>query len=210
MMAMPTPGPDVPPRRLTDPRAMRALTHPVRLALLEVLTMNGTLTATAAGALIGETATTCSFHLRQLARYGFVEEAGGGRGRSRPWRLLGVGWSIDEAEGTESPASEALIDITLDRMVARHRAARAGTARRDVSGGQPGPARADIDETVWWVTPEELAKLREQIDSLVSRYRDRLVEPGRRPATALATEFVVLTHPMTVSTGASDGNGSSS
>jgi len=64
------------PRELTDPKVMRALTHPVRLALLEVLATEGPLTATEAGELIGESPTTCSFHFRQLKKYGFIEEAG--------------------------------------------------------------------------------------------------------------------------------------
>ena len=54
----------------------------------------GAMTATELGERIGETPTTCSFHLRQLAKYGFVEEAGGGQGRSRPWRMTGIGWSF--------------------------------------------------------------------------------------------------------------------
>lgn len=83
------------PRTLTDPQSLRALGHPVRLALLEAL-LAGPLTATQAGEIIGESPTTCSFHLRQLARYGFVEEAGGGAGRTRsvaadPHRLAGPG-----------------------------------------------------------------------------------------------------------------------
>ena len=49
--------------------------------------LEGPLTATQAGELIGEPPNTCSFHFRQLARYGFVEEAGPAPGRSRPWRL---------------------------------------------------------------------------------------------------------------------------
>ena len=62
----------------------------MRIALFEVLALGGAMTATQ----IGESATTCSFHLRQLAKYGFVEEAGGGTGRSRPWRLTPVGRSF--------------------------------------------------------------------------------------------------------------------
>src|ERR1700735_2037628 len=73
-------------RELSDPQTMRALTHPVRLALLEALNLEGQLTATQAGELIGEPPNTCSFHFRQLAKYGFVEEAGPAPGRSRPWR----------------------------------------------------------------------------------------------------------------------------
>src|ERR1700722_16636507 len=78
-------------RRVSDAQTMRALTHPVRIALFEQLSVGGPMTATQVGELIGESPTTCSFHLRQLAKYGFVEEAGGGKGRARPWRMSSIG-----------------------------------------------------------------------------------------------------------------------
>ena len=86
--------PNLEPRKLTDPRAMRAVAHPVRIALLEVLGTEGPLTATQAGELIGESPTTCSFHLRQLAKYGFIEEVAGVAGRKRPWRLVHTGLTL--------------------------------------------------------------------------------------------------------------------
>src|ERR1700722_15073263 len=96
-------------RQLTDARTLRALTHPVRVALIEELIHGGALTATELGERIGETPTTCSFHLRQLAKYGFVEEAGGGQGRARPWRLSTIGMSMSPASGDREAeiASEA-------------------------------------------------------------------------------------------------------
>ena len=69
--------------RLTDPRALRAYAHPVRMALVGLLRTEGPLTATRAAELLGESSGTCSFHLRQLAKYGLVEEAGGGTGPRR-------------------------------------------------------------------------------------------------------------------------------
>ena len=111
-------------RTISDPRSLRALSHPVRLALLEALS-SGPLTATEAGELIGETPTTCSFHLRQLAKYGFVEEAGGGKGRARPWRRVYSGWDAparpDDLEYTR--ASQALDEVLLDRYIQRMRRA---------------------------------------------------------------------------------------
>src|SRR5262249_42524644 len=71
---------------LTDTLAMRALAHPVRVALIELLAVVDTLTATQASELLGESPANCAFHLRTLAKYGFVQEAGGGRGRERPWK----------------------------------------------------------------------------------------------------------------------------
>ncbi len=66
---------------------MRALAHPVRMALLELFAYHETLTATQASELLGESPANCAFHLRTLAKYGFVREAGGGKGRERPWTL---------------------------------------------------------------------------------------------------------------------------
>ena len=65
-----------------DPKAMRALAHPLRMQLIEAIGQSDTrtLTATQASELLGESPANCAFHLRTLAKYGFVEEAGGGRG----------------------------------------------------------------------------------------------------------------------------------
>ena len=102
---------------------MRALAHPVRIALLEELVLGGALTATEIGERIGESPTTCSFHLRQLAKYGFVEEAGGGKGRARPWRLTSIGMSLpathDDPE-TEIAAG-ALTRLVRERQLDRYR-----------------------------------------------------------------------------------------
>ena len=54
-----------PPREVSDPMAMRALAHPVRLALIEALADAGTLTATEAAERLGESPANASFHLRQ-------------------------------------------------------------------------------------------------------------------------------------------------
>src|ERR1700716_1224090 len=97
------PAPPLPElRELTDARTLRALAHPVRIALIEALGLGGAMTATEVGEQIGESPTTCSFHLRQLAKYGFVEEAGGGKGRARPWRLTSFGWNIPAAHDPEA------------------------------------------------------------------------------------------------------------
>src|SRR5215510_7400059 len=93
------------PRELTDPKAMRALAHPVRLALLEALTDAGALTATEAGEIVKESPANASFHLRQLAKYGYVEEAEGGTGRRRPWKRKALGMRFSEVH--KDPETEA-------------------------------------------------------------------------------------------------------
>lgn len=180
------------PRRLTDPRTMRAVSHPVRLALIEVLTFHGPLTATEAGELIEESPTTCSFHLRQLARYGFVEEAGGGVGRARPWRVVRIGFETvpggDDVAG--EVAARVLSSAALRRQIDRHE--RSMGLRRSYPA-EWRDAGTHV-ETVWWVTPAELTELEGEIESLVNRYRDRLVDPSRRPLEARPAEFIGLTH----------------
>ena len=126
-------GDDLPVDRgrlnLTDPKAIRALAHPVRWALLEALGQAGTLTATQASEMLGESPANCAFHLRTLAKYGFVEEAGGGRGRERPWRQTydGMSWRARTDDPQASEAAEALEQVWLDRSLTR--------ARRGVSPG---------------------------------------------------------------------------
>src|SRR6201989_2093903 len=107
------------PRELTDPKAMRALAHPVRLALLEALTDAGTLTATEAGERVGESPANASFHLRQLAKYGFVEEAEGGIGRRRQWKLrnLGLRWSDVSDDREQTAAAQGLSRVVTDRYL---------------------------------------------------------------------------------------------
>src|SRR3954452_7131300 len=92
---------------VTDPKAMRALAHPVRLALLEALTVHDQLTATEAGEIVGERPANASFPLRQLAKCGFVEEAPAGAGRRRPWKRVALGMRFSEVHDDPETAAAA-------------------------------------------------------------------------------------------------------
>jgi hypothetical protein len=118
--------------KLTDPKAIRALAHPMRWALLEALGDAGTLTATQASDMLGESPANCAFHLRTLAKYGFVEEAGGGRGRERPWRQTydGMSWQTRQEDPEVSHAGEALDQVWMDRMLTRARRSLTSTGQR--------------------------------------------------------------------------------
>src|SRR6476659_2404802 len=106
---------------LTDPRAMRAYAHPVRMALIGLLRTQGPLTATQAAEQLGESSGTCSFHLRQLAKYGFCEEAGGGRGREKPWRATAMftTWNFTPGDSELSAAERHLDASVLERYRTR-------------------------------------------------------------------------------------------
>lgn len=182
-------------RELTDARTLRALAHPVRIALVEVLTLRGPMTATEAGEQIGESPTTCSFHLRQLARYGFVEEAGGGKGRARPWKMASIGLRVPEVIGDVEAdlAAGELTRIWRDRVLGRYR------TWLETKSAYPERWRsaANESENLLYLTVEELEALNEKLLELVlPQYRERLTDPSSRPAGAVPVEVLTITFPL--------------
>jgi DNA-binding transcriptional ArsR family regulator len=97
---------------LTDARAMRALAHPVRLDLLAALSTEP-LTATQCAERVGESPQSCSYHLRMLAKHGFIEPAAAENGKERPWKKVarGLRWS----GSSDSDAARALSGTFLAR-----------------------------------------------------------------------------------------------
>ena len=172
------------PRPLRDPAALRALAHPARLKILEALALDGPATATELAEHVDESPANCSWHLRQLARYGFIEETGGGAGRQRPWRIVPGGntWADpDEPDDRElARAGDAASEVLLDWEYAALRTWLAG--RRDA----PVEWRdaAFLGQTLAVLTPEELTGLGQEMLALLLRYQDRLTDPDRRPAGA--------------------------
>jgi DNA-binding transcriptional ArsR family regulator len=203
------PSPRSEMRKVTDAQTMRALAHPVRIALLEELVLTGPSTATVLGERIGESPTTCSFHLRQLAKYGFVEEAGGGKGRARPWRLTSIGISFGNPH--DDPAAEvaagALFRLVRERWLDRYQA----WVETKGSYSKAWRDAADESEYVFYVTPGELKALNnELLDLLLPKFRDRLTDPAKRPPGALPVEMLMFSFPVeptTVSEGESAGSG---
>ncbi len=173
---------------------MRAVAHPVRLALLQALGQREPLTATEAGEMIGETPTTCSFHLRMLAKYGFVEEAGKDQGRRRPWRLSHSGFTFPAVhkDPETSLAAGALDQVLWGMMLDRVRGMLA--ARPRLSAEHQSVTSAA--ETVAYVTLEEAQSLRADLWALLGRYRDRLEDHGLRPENAIALEMLLFTYPL--------------
>ncbi len=136
----------------------------------------------------------CAFHLRTLAKYGFVREAGGGRGRERPWTLANRNMTI-----THEPAGPA-------GRPGRRRT-RPGSG---LSGGSTGPGGAygsrnelpGWEEASGWssshvfLTPEETTRLRDEMRRLLKRYEDRLTDPALRPEGALPVEWTIFAAPV--------------
>jgi hypothetical protein len=181
-------------RRLTDPKAMRAMAHPVRMALLELLSAAGTLTATQASDVLGESPANCAFHLRTLAKYGFVEEAGGGRGRERPWRKVPMRISISSSQ--DDPQAVAAAEVVGRAWTERwmDRARRALDRGRDWPEGWADAVQSNGSQL--FLTPAELEQIGEEFLALLDRYVDR-DDPAKRPDGALPAELLFFGYPLT-------------
>lgn len=182
-------------RQINDAQTMRALSHPVRIGLMEALSLHGPMTATEVGDILGESATTCSFHLRQLAKYGFVEEAGGGKGRSRPWKMTSIGMRMSATydDPETALAAGALSGMIRDRQLKRYQ------TWRETRTSYPAEwqTAASDSEVVTYMTAAELRELNDEIaDLLLSRFQERLTDSSKRPAGALPVEMLYTSYPI--------------
>lgn len=182
-----------PSREITDPKAMRALAHPVRLAILDAIRNEGELTATRAAELLNQSAGNMSWHLQTLARYGFIVEAEGAKGRSRPWKIAPGSnrFNSTEAVPESLDAIEHLVVTVLDRSFEQLQ-----EWWRQRADYDDGWFKASfVKETTSFLTPAELAEISEQLDELLGRYDERS-DPAQRPAGALPVHLVTFAHPM--------------
>jgi DNA-binding transcriptional ArsR family regulator len=177
------PGTPGNPAKITDPRAMRALAHPARIAIMEHLGLEGPATATECAEVAGLSPSACSYHLRALAKYGFVEEdrATAADGRHRPWRARVVAFdvaSVSDHSRAARPAARLLL------QAARSRAdqIRADYEDREAAFPREWRAAGGWLQDVLHVTPAELEQYRREVVKLADRYRR--LEPADRPADA--------------------------
>lgn len=155
---------------LTEQEAIEALTHPVRLNLLDHLMAAGPATASQCARAVGDTPSNCSYHLRVLAKHGWVAAEASGDGRERPWRALITGLSLDGlTDDPDSPrgrSAAALLALTVqqDQLLARAALARFGKlprAWREASAYHTYTLR---------MTAAELTGLASQLDALIRPY----------------------------------------
>lgn len=165
---------------VTDPQRIRALAHPLRIELLDILGSVPEATATECAERTGESVASCSFHLRMLAKYGYVEPAEP-RGREKPWRLVSrsrsvsADWSDPASVAAAGEFALLMIDQEAERLRSWIRQAK--DEPREWSEG------AAITRSMVWLTRDELTELSKAMNGLADRFRDR-DDPTLRPAGA--------------------------
>jgi DNA-binding transcriptional ArsR family regulator len=160
-----------------DVRAMRALTHPLRLDLMELLAANGPATAAACGRALGVPQANCSFHLRQLAKYGYVDEADQGADRrERRWRLTGARPWIRFGPESDGPVKRRLEHLVVERE--------AQAILDSVDGAADAGARNEavgIMAGVACVSAQEAAELKRKWRELLEPYLPTARSAGAEP-----------------------------
>ncbi|HEY6961458.1 MAG TPA: helix-turn-helix domain-containing protein [Gaiellaceae bacterium] len=163
---------------------MRALAHPTRLALLDHLHAVDHATATECGDAVGDSPSSCSYHLRALAKWGFVEEADGGRGRERPWRAT--------AARIEFPSDGHEAAILRDELVARQQQRVRNALRREHELPPAWRRAAETSAATLELTPKELAELGERFEALLDEFRGR---GARRGSRSVVVSFGAVAEP---------------
>ncbi|MEU9243439.1 helix-turn-helix domain-containing protein [Streptomyces sp. NPDC048385] len=163
-------------QRRLDARSLRGLAHPLRMQLLDALRQRGPATASQLAQQLGESSGATSYHLRQLAEHGFVEDAPErGKGRERWWQAVDQSIRFDSTDFEEaSPEVRGLTEVFLQESAARHaRELASWLSTRD--RWSPAWSRAgDMSDMTLRLTPGLAAELIGEVHALIDGYRDRV------------------------------------
>ena len=182
--------------RTLDAGALRALAHPLRVQLFNLLSFHGPATATSLAARVGESSGSTSYHLRQLERHGLVrEDPERGNARDRWWeRVPGpvlIGSPDEQDPATRSAQYLVARELgrsqehELDEYLRRH----------EDELPEAWTRAASIGAAALRLTSAELTELTHELDSLVARYRDRgpaQRRPGTRPVQVAYRAFALI------------------
>jgi hypothetical protein len=167
---------------IQDPKRLRALSHPLRWKLISLIDSEGTATATRCAEVLGESVASCSYHLNMLAKYKFVDEAPGGQGREKPWRLVdrsqsfsGEGLSMEGQLAAEQ-AGEAFLAYEFESMRERN--------RQKSLEQEPWRQATGITAGTAYLTTEEVLAIRKRMTDLFDEYEGRWTDPAQRPEGA--------------------------
>ncbi|MEU8179814.1 helix-turn-helix domain-containing protein [Micromonospora sp. NPDC049044] len=159
---------------ISDPQVMRALAHPARIALMEYLAArDGGGTATECAEVVGLSPSATSYHLRELAKFGLVEQAPSrGDARERVWRVRSAGLRVDAGRDA-GPAARAAEQAVVEAYAARAMERVRDWSRR--AGDEPAEwyDNALFNDTLLLLTAEELAGLNEAVLALLRPYQAR-------------------------------------
>jgi predicted transcriptional regulator len=161
--------------RITDVKTLAALAHPLRVALLDQLAALGPRTASQCAHSLGETPANCSYHLRQLERFGLVTRSEASNGRERPWQVAYTGLTLAPAadDPAADPAARAIGDVLTAIGIEQHAQLALQYLRLMHRAGREWNDAATSHDYALLMTARELGDLVETLD--------RAIRPFIRP-----------------------------
>ncbi|MBC2863499.1 ArsR/SmtB family transcription factor [Streptomyces mexicanus] len=180
---MPEPAEPLPVRAL-DARSLRGLAHPLRMRLLTVLRHAGPATASQLAAKLGESSGATSYHLRQLAAHGFVEDVPErGKGRERWWRAAHLGVTFDGGLLKDpDPGVRGAADLFLHEIANQHTQELATWLGTRADWTEAWQDASDMSDWTLRLTPDLVRDLIEKVHALVESYRPLASEEGAADA----------------------------
>jgi DNA-binding transcriptional ArsR family regulator len=181
---------------LTDPQAMRALAHPVRLAALSYLQKNGPATATQLSEHVGASPSVTSWHLRHLASFGLVSDGSNPDGtsdkRQRWWQAVARGFRIEMPDTPEGVEAARL--LRAEMMSQALDFAQHWLADTEPVLDPEWSRAAGSSNTLVTVTREEAEALENAIQDLLAPYVQRR-DKGTTPADARPVRMIRMSLP---------------
>ncbi|MEI7055178.1 helix-turn-helix domain-containing protein [Nocardioides sp. CCNWLW239] len=169
---------------------LKALTHPVRVRMLGILRVDGPSTATTLATRLGLNSGATSYHLRQLAQHGFIEDdESRGNARERWWKaahqftVTGDGKVPDTADGHETLSAYLQTVVTIYTQQLQ-----AALEERELL---PKEWREvfNLNDRVVRLTPSQAHRLGEQVNEIVDGFED---DPDGEP---VAIQFHTFASP---------------
>jgi DNA-binding transcriptional ArsR family regulator len=174
-------------KHITDLAGLRALGHPLRLRLLGLLRMHGPATATALGQTVGAAPNAVSYHLRQLARAGFIEPAAvsGSDRREHAWQASHDVTSWEDTNFGDSVESHVALDALRRRVFDVYNEAIERYLRSEVDLPEPWRQAAGFGDLVFRATPADLRAVRDEVEAVVERHRQRAADLADEAGTEM-------------------------
>ncbi|CAM5558804.1 Transcriptional regulator OS=Streptomyces antimycoticus OX=68175 GN=SANT12839_039950 PE=4 SV=1 [Streptomyces antimycoticus] len=165
--------------RVLDPRTLRGLAHPLRMRLLTALREYGPATASQLADRLGESSGATSYHLRQLATYGFVEDdpsgARGGSGGGRRRTEVRAGTPTSSWPTPTRPyGGRRTRCCTRWPPSTRRRCPPFWAPCTDGRG--KWRAASDLSDFYMRLTPELAREMRDKVHELIESYREKEVD----------------------------------
>ena len=178
------------PVLLRDPRAIKALAHSARLAVIDEFFSGRKLTATECAEIAGLSASAMSYHLRALEKWGIIRRSEASEdGRERPWEAAGSGLRIESDEPRASAAGESTL---ISRMIERQRTEALDWVGRDLKEQQGWEDVMSVHSRAFWLTDGEAKDLTTELSEVIERYERRDPDSGPNHTRRIRISFMVV------------------